>query len=145
MENMKTVKIVTLGNPSGFEILSHKEWINRLESEFKQRCDNPIAFTHLPILMNQEIESEKEEILIELSKIKECDIVIVNLANAEHDDSTLIKLGILIGLNICNLNKFTHVVGIGSQLPTNPWLKGVLTHFEESVEDAADYIINYLI
>lgn len=80
----------------------------------------------------------------DMCQIMDSDIMVVNLENISDSIGTCIELGIAAAMNTFGY-KYIYVVGIGSSDIDSPWLSSVVFHREETLEDAAEYIKNYLL
>lgn len=77
-----------------------------------------------------------------ISKISNCDVVILNLDDL--DDKTKYEIVAINTINVIS-NKHIFVVGYGKQTDLPQFIKDVLFHTSNTIEDAVDYIVTILI
>ncbi len=144
---MKNYKIFTSGKMSGYSRDDQMYWSLGLEDTIREMTDKRVTFIHPPEFYetdNCSDSMEKEAREWEINQLKDSDIVVMNLGNIENSVSTLIELGILTAINnFCEKHIF--VVGIGNANINHPWIKLGVNHIESTINEAADYIINYLL
>lgn len=138
---MKNYKIFTAGKTSGFSYPQQMEWRNQLEGLIRSKCDKSVFFIHPPIFYPH---GGREAMEWDMCQIMDSDIMVVNLENISDSIGTCIELGIAAAMNMFGY-KYIYVVGIGSSDIDSPWLSSVVFHREETLEDAAEYIKNYLL
>ena len=141
------IKIYTAGKMSGTSFEEQMKWRNELQYQLQKFADTPITFIHPPLYYNYDEINHKTEAEIkeyELSKIRECDIVVVNLADINTTVGTHFELGFINALNMFG-NKHVYVIGIGDMDNVHPWIELSIFRHEPDIESACDYIINYLL
>lgn len=145
MSGIKTYKIFTAGKMGGLTYSEQMKWRNRIESIIRARTDKSLIFIHPPnYYQYDDGVSETEKKVWEMSQIKDSDIVIMDLATIKDSIGTHIEIGLIEGMNQFGY-KHIHIVGIGEPNTDHPWISQSILHREDTLEDAADYIINYLL
>ena len=140
-------KIFTSGKMGGLDLKEQMRWRLEIEKLITSGTDKEIIFIHPPLFyqykendLNNDIESRNWEI----NQLIDSDIVIVDLTTIADSIGTHIELGIIESINrTCNKNIF--VVGVGQPNINHPWISLGIFHQENTLEDAAKYIINYLL
>ena len=137
----------------GLTYQQQMEWRSRIEHEVKLRTDKNVTFIHPPMFYNcetpvsesEKCQLEKEIMDWDICQIKDSDILIVNLDNIHSSIGTHFELGVVHTINSTS-DKHIYVIGIGNaEGELYPWIKLSLHRHENSVEEAADYITNYLL
>ncbi len=145
MNEIKTYKIFTAGKMGGLSYQEQMGWRNRIETIVRARTDKSLVFIHPPnYYQYDDGVSETEKKVWEMSQIKDSDIVIVDLTTIKDSIGTHIEIGLIEGMNQFG-NKHIHIVGIGEPNTDHPWIQMGILHKENTLEDLADYIINYLL
>lgn len=129
----------------GLSYNKQMQWRKDLENILRARCDKSLVFVHPPMFYQYRNEiNEKEAREWEINQLKDSDIVVVDLTTIADSIITHIELGILEAMNEFGY-KHIHLIGIGKPNISHTWIQmGMLRH-ENILEDAADYIINYLL
>lgn len=143
MIQIKTYKIFTSGKMGGLSFHEQMEWREAIQNLITERTEKDIIFVHPPIFYqykDDDIESREWEI----SQLQDSDIVIVDLSTIADSIGTHIELGIIEAINQTG-NKHIYTVGIGKPNIKHPWISLGIFHQEDTLEDAADYITQYLI
>lgn len=141
----KTYKIFTAGKMGGLTYEEQMKWRKDIEQKIKWRTDENVVFIHPPQFYSYTDRiSETEKKTWKMSQIKDSDIVIVNLSNIEDSIGTHIELGLIDGMNQFGYKQI-HVVGIGKPNTNHPWIELSMLHQEDLIEDAAAYIVDYLL
>lgn len=141
---MKNYKIFTVGEIAGIPYRRQMEWRDELETSLRNESDKSVTFIHLPMFYNNNSIKSKEARDWVINQIKDSDIVVVNLNSIENSVETLFELGIITTINNSSY-KHINAVGIGNANINHPWIQLCVNHIEETIEETADYIINYLL
>lgn len=144
---MKTYKIFTAGKMGGLTYKQQMDWRNKIENLIASSTDKSVVFIHPPKYYqycDNNVEQDIESRIWETNQLKDCDIVIVDLRTIADSIGTHVELGIVEAINTIS-NKFVYVIGIGEPNIDHPWISQSVFHREDTLEDAADYIINYLL
>lgn len=88
--------------------------------------------------------NEREAREWEISQLRDSDIVVVDLTTIADSIGTHIELGIIEAMNEFGY-KHIHMIGIGKPNADHPWIQTGLLKQVDTPEDAADYIVNYLL
>lgn len=141
-------KIYTAGKMSGTSLDKQMSWRYELEHKLKNYADGKqIKFIHPPLFYNYETDNHRTEREIkewELNHLADCDIVVVNLEGIESSIGTHMELGFVDAIN-SNCAKHIYVVGIGDESALHPWLKLSLFRCAEDINDACQFILEYLL
>lgn len=143
----KVFKIYTAGKMGGLTYEQQMGWRKHIEELIKAHSDANIVFVHPPEFYQYGEnlhKSEKEAMDWDLSQIKDSDIVVVDLSTIADSIGTHIELGVVNAMNQFGY-KHIHVVGVGTPNTDHPWLSLSLLRQEDDLEDAADYIVDYLL
>ncbi|MBS6715337.1 MAG: hypothetical protein KH231_07725 [Dialister sp.] len=152
---MREYKIYTAGKMGGWSYETQMGWRKCLEHEVKdnvQYTGNRVKFFHPPEFYTYDSEykvyqSEKEVQTWDLNHIAESDIVAVYLQDIETSIGTLFELGFIHHLNQYR-DKQIYVIGIGGDSGVkelHPWISMEMHRVEKTINDAAEYITDYLI
>ena len=144
---MKTFKIFTAGKMGGLDYKSQMNWRNKIEELITSISDKPISFIHPPLYYQykeNDINNDVESKTWEINQLIDSDIVIVDLSTISDSIGTHIELGIIEAVNKIT-NKNIYVVGVGKPNVNHPWISLGMFHQEDTLEEAADFIINYLL
>lgn len=142
---MEQYKIYTLGKTEGLTYEQQMGWRKQLESLIREKTDVNIAFIHPPMYYNCDgrCYNGREAKLWNLRQIYNSDIVIVNLYDIEKSIDDIYWLGVIDAINSLG-NKLIHIIGIGEFM--QPWIiDSTLLRQESSLEDTAEYVVNYLL
>lgn len=147
-------KIYTAGKMAGLSLYDQMEWRKRIENSVRCAANNvgisqsKINFVHPPMFYQYGetyFQSEKEVKDWDLNQVRCSDIVIVDLDTIETSIGTHYELGMVDAVNSFG-NKHIFVIGIGGEDKIlHPWIEDTLHRRESNYEDAADYIVNYLL
>lgn len=142
---IKTYKIFTAGKMGGLSYAEQIEWRKNFENILNERCDKSLIFIHPPMFYQYGNEmNEREARMWEINQLKDSDIVVVDLSTIADSIGTHIELGIIEAMNEFGY-KHIHLIGVGEPNVNHPWIQmGMLRH-ENTLEDAAEYITNYLL
>lgn len=141
------IKIYTAGKMSGLSFEEQMQWRAELEYKLRKITDEPVTFIHPPSYYNYENKFHNTESEIkewELNKIRECDIVVVNLDGIADSIGTHIELGFINGVNMLG-GKHIYVVGIGKAENLHPWIELSMLRVEPDIDSACWYINDYLL
>ena len=141
------IKLYTAGKMSGIPFEDQMKWRSEFEYTLRKFTDEPLSFIHPPMYYNYEHLNHKTEAEIkewELNKIRECDIVVVDLNDINTTVGTHIELGFINAVNMLG-GKHIYVVGIGDTKDIHPWIDLSLLRCEPDIESACRYITEYLL
>lgn len=151
---MKQFKIYTAGKMAGLDAYDQMEWRTRIARSIMNAMNevglphSSVKFIHPPMYYqyNESFhKSEKEVKDWDLSQVRNSDVVIVNLDDVESSIGTHYELGIVDAVNSFG-GKHIFVIGIGGEgKDLHPWIEETLHRREPDYQDAADYIVNYLL
>lgn len=142
---MKTYKIFTAGKMGGLSYDEQMKWRKDFETVLRSRCDKSLTFVHPPMFYQYGDETnEREAREWEINQLKDSDIVVVDLTTIADNISTHIELGIIEAMNEFGY-KHIHLIGIGEQNVSHPWIQMGMLRTESTLKDAADYISIYLL
>ena len=144
---MKTYKIYTAGKMGGLPVDEQMHWREELERLVRQKSDKSIVFVHPPAFFRygeQFHKSENEARIWDMTQIRESDVVAVDLTTIADSIGTQQELGFIEAMNEFGY-KHIYTIGIGVPNTDHPWVSLALTRREDNIEDAADYIVNYLL
>ncbi len=146
----KTFKIFTCG--SSFDAYEDKDWRNKFERMLHQSTDKDVTFVHPPYyyeyLDNTELlESANAHLKWETNHILNSDVIVINTDriadSAQCEIELAIELGFILGANRTGRN--ITVVGFGEKEIEHPWIQSCFSHFEKTMEDTVDYIVNLVL
>lgn len=142
------IKIYTAGKMAGLTYKQQMEWREKLEKLVYERTSDPVKFIHPPRFYSYSYpthKSEREVMDWDLGHLKECDIVAVNLEGITTSIGTHFELATVNALNQSG-NKHIYTIGFNkSDQNLHPWIELSLHRYENTIEEAADYIAQYLI
>lgn len=128
--------------------LSHDDqmkWRKDFETILRSRCDKHLTFIHPPMFYQYGDEmNEREARGWEINQLKDSDIVVVDLTTIADSIGTHMELGIVEAMNEFGY-KHINVVGVGAPNTNHPWIPLSVFRCEDTLEDAADFIIDYLL
>lgn len=147
----KEFKIYTVGKMKGISIKEQNAWRMEIEEAIKYHTDMldiPVQFVHPSWFYEYDRafhKTEREVYEWELNQLADSDIVIVNLDGIEDSVGSHMELGFIEALNQYS-QRHIYVIAIG-KMPEDlhPWLKEVVFRHETNIEDAAEYIVDYLL
>lgn len=133
---------------AGLTYEEQMRWRYKIEALIKSKTSRQITFVHPPVFYtydNHFHQSEREVKDWDINQVRDSDIVIVNLDGVNSSVGTHYELSLIDAINSFG-NKHIYLIGIGkSEEPIHPWIQCSLHRHEEDFEDAADYIIGYLL
>lgn len=142
------IKIYTAGKMLGLTYQEQMDWRYKIENMIENKTDQLIKFIHPPLVYNYIEPSHKTEQEVmnwDLSHLKDCDIVIVNLEEIESSIGTIFEMAAANELNHSG-HKHIYIVGFGhTDKSLHPWIELSLHRKEDTLEDAADYVAEYLL
>lgn len=146
---MKEYKIYTCGKMSGIPFEEQIGWRLKFEKALRGLLDGncTVKFIHPPFYYNYEDEkhkTEKEVLEWEMTQLHDCDIVVVNLDKIDSTTGSHMELGAVQGINRFG-GKHIFVVGFGSKNNLHPWIEETCLRIEDNIDDAADFVVNYLL
>lgn len=141
---MKNYRIFTIGDTVDMSYHKQMEWREKLETSILDMSDKSITFIHLPMFYDNNSIKTKEARDWVINQLKESDIVVVNLKSIDDSIESLFELGIITAINSFAYKNIS-VVGIGDTNTNHSWVQLSLNHTEKTIEETADYIINYLL
>lgn len=145
---MKEFKIYTAGKMAGLTYEEMMEWRHKIAAEINYRTVMPIKFIHppryfLPGVYPQELESKVKE--WDINQVKNSDIVIVCLDGVNSSAGTHFELSMVDAINSMT-DKHIFVVSVGEEENgLHPWIADSIHYRAKSFEDAAEYIVTYLL
>lgn len=147
-------KIYTAGKMAGLDFCEQMGWRRNIENVIRQVADNrgvpqsKFQFVHPPEYYQYGtyyFQSEKEVKDWDLNQVRNSDIIIVDLDTIDDSIGTHFELGMADAVNSFG-NKHIFVIGIGDKnKELHPWILESLHRREETYEDAARYIVDYLL
>ena len=143
----RTFKIYTAGKMGGLTYEQQMGWRKQIETLIRNRSDANVVFVHPPEFYRYGEnlhKSEAEAMEWDLAQIKDSDIVIVDLSTIADSTGTHIELGVANVMNQFGY-KHIHIIGVGKPNTEHPWIPLCLLRQEDELEDAADYISDYLL
>ena len=144
---MKTYKIFTAGKMGGLSYDQQIAWRREIEDLIKKATTKSVAFVHPPMFYQykeNDPQNDVESMNWEISQLIDSDIVIVDLSTISGSIGTHMELGAIAAVNKVS-SKNIYVVGFGKPDTEHPWIENGVFHSEETAEDVADYIVNYLL
>lgn len=145
---MKEYKVYTCGKMSGIPYEKQMDWRYKIEELIKAKTNKSVTFIHPPLFYGYHMEMHKSEREVkewELNQVCDSDIVIVNIDDVNTSIGSHFEMGAVYGANVAG-NKHITVIGFGnSKSEIHPWIDLSFLRFEESIEDAAEYIATYLL
>ena len=144
---MKRYKIYTAGRMSGLTYEQQMGWRSQIEKLIRDKSDANIVFVHPPQYYNyekHEHQTDAEVKIWDLSQVRDSDLVILNLENIAESSGTQYELGVVESMNSFG-SKHIHLIGVGHPDTDHPWIGLSLLRREDTLEDAAEYITNYLL
>lgn len=143
----KTYKIYTAGKMGGLTYDEQMSWRKQIEKLIRDRTNKDVEFVHPPRFYQYGRgfhKTEREVRMWDISNVKDSDIVIVDLSTISDSIGTHIELGVIEAMNEFGY-KHIHLIGVGKPNTEHPWIMDGLLRWEESLEDAAEYIATYLL
>lgn len=144
---MKAYKIFTAGKMGGLDYEQQMSWRTEVENLITSASDKPITFVHPPMYYQykeNDSDNDIESKIWETNQLKDSDIVVVDLSTIADSIGTHMELGIIEAINSTS-NKFIYVVGIGKPNINHPWISQCVFHREDTIKEAADYIVSHLL
>lgn len=142
------IKIYTAGKMAGLTYNKQMDWRYKIEKGIESKTDQLIKFIHPPLYYNYIEPSHKTEREVmdwDLSHLKDCDIVVVNLEGITESTETHFELATANAINASGC-KHIYVVAFGEpEKSLHPWIELSLHRRENTLEEAVDYIVNYLL
>lgn len=143
----RRIKIYTCGKMSGTTFESQMKWRIDFDDSIREALevhdiDANVVIIHPPLYYNYVdpcYKSQREIFEWEMAQVCDSDIVVVNLDNVGTSVGACMELGAVKG---CDKKIF--VIGIGDESNLHPWIKESCLRIEDNIDDAADYIVNYL-
>lgn len=144
---MKQYKIYTIGKVYGLTYEQQMEWRKQLESLIHEKTDISVSFVHPPMYYDYNDgdyrRNEREIKSWCIGQIYSSDIVIVNLDGIASSIEAIYEVGVVDTINSIG-NKFIYGIGVGKY--AHSWEIGsTFLRKEISLEDAAEYVVNYLL
>lgn len=127
----------------GLSLHEQMDWRTKIQNLIMSATDRNIIFVHPP-LFYQYKDDDIESRAWEMSQLQDSDIVIVDLTTIADSIGTHMELGMIEAINQTS-NKHIYTVGVGKPNTNHPWISLGIFHQEDTLEDAADYILQYLI
>lgn len=142
-----TYKIYTAGKMGGLPFKEQMAWRKEIENKIRNRSEAKITFVHPPLFYTYGENlhhSEREVMVWDLSQVADCDILIVDLSTISSSIGTIMEIGAAEAINQFG-NKHIHVIGVGKPDTSHPWINEAMLRTETNIDDAIDYIVNYLL
>ena len=138
---MDKLKIYLSGRMSGLSFEEYTGWRKQVISYF-----NNIDFSDIKIFdpttyynyKNKEHKTEKEIMLFEMRKVRESDVLLVNLNGINKSVGTIFE--VMEG----SYNNKT-IIAFGDASKVHPWLLEKIDRVEDNFSDACDYIARFLL
>ena len=150
----KSFKIYTAGKMAGLSSEKQHEWRRKVENSIRNVTEllnmpqSNISFIHPPLFYEygeNYHQSEREVKNWDLNQVRQSDIVIVNLDNVDSSIGTHYELATVDAVNAFG-GKHIFVIGVGGECKElHPWIADTLHRREPNYDDAARYIVNYLL
>ena len=150
----KEIKIYTCGKMKGLTYEEQMSWRNNIqrliENRFKYSYDGStkLTFVHPPQYYRYDKDYQKSEREImewELNQIRDTDILIINAEGIGESVGSHFEMGVAWSMNHFG-NKYISVIGINeNEECLHPWIQESFLRVEDSMSDAADFIVEYLI
>ena len=144
----RTYQIYTCGKMGGTSYAEQMEWRRRIDHEIIIRRNHAsVKFVHPPLYYNYERKlhhSEREIMEFSLAKVRQSDIVVVNLDGINSSVGSCYEIATAISVNNFG-DKHIFIIGIGDDSNVHPWIKDSLSRCEKDIISAAEYIAAYLI
>ena len=141
-------KIYTAGKMLGITYEDQMSWRYEAERKIENKTDELIRFIHPPLFYNYDTPTHKTEREVmdwDLSHLKDCDIVVVNLEGIEDSTGTHYELATVNAINSAG-SRHIYVIGFGSpKTELHPWIELSLHRKEDTLDGATDYICRYLL
>jgi len=151
---MKEYVIYTAGKMNGLEYTEQMQWRLAVEKAIghaiADRSFNVCAkYIHPPLYYEYGAKfqnSEKEVKEWDTTRVMQSDIVIVNTDHVADSTGTHYELALCDAVNRLT-DKHIFVIGVGSTSPEDlhPWIADSIMRYEETIEEAAQYIVDYLL
>lgn len=141
------MKIYTVGKMSGLPYEKQMGWRTELEYTLNKFTDEPVTVINPPLFYNYEAHNHRSEAEIkewELSKLRECDIVVVNLDGIDSSVGSHFELAFADAINQFG-GRHIFVIGIGDDSNVHPWIRESLFRTEATAEAASRFIAEYLV
>lgn len=141
----KTFKIFTAGKMGGLSYREQMDWRRELEHKiYDIIAPSTINFIHPPLFFDYSSPNQEMAKQWEINQLINSDIVVFNLSNIQDSLGTIMELGIIEGINRVRERKI-FTVGIGVPNFEHPWLESALFKRTYTVEEAAEFIVDYLL
>ena len=141
---MERYKIFTAGKMGGLSHLEQMEWRRKLEELIRLKTDKKITFIHPPLFFDYDFSDQSAAKEWELNQIMESDIVVFDLSNIKESIGTHIEMGVIHTVNRFP-GKHITTIGIGKPNTDHPWIKSGFFYSVDDIEEAADFIVTYLL
>lgn len=145
---MKEFKIYTAGKMAGLTYDDMMYWRRRIVQEVGCRTDKKLKFIHPPLyFVPGDYPHEREGKVKEwdINQVKNSDIVIVNLNGVNSSAGTHFELSMVDAINSMT-DRHIFVVSVGEEENgLHPWIADSIHYRAKSFEDAAEYIVAYLL
>lgn len=146
---MKEFKIYTCGKMSGLTFGQQMSWRLQMQELVNSKTDKRVVFIHPPLYYNYDTQMHKDEREVmdwEINQVCKSDIIVVDLNGIEESIGSHFELGAAIGANITGGRQIS-IIGVGDVdiEKLHPWIGLSMLRHERTYEDAADYIVGYLL
>lgn len=145
---MKEYKIYTAGKMAGLTYNEMMMWREHIEELVAERTSKIIKFIHppkyfLPGNYTKKFEGKVKE--WDINQVKNSDIVIVNLDGVNSSAGTHFELSMVDAINSMT-DRHIFVVAVGEEKSgLHPWIEDSIHYRAKSFDDAAEYIVMYLL
>ena len=139
-------RIYTCGKMKGLTYEEAMSWREKVELEIRFLTDKAMCI-HPPRYYSYQEQNQKTEREIfeyELSQVKNCDVLIVNLADIEQSVGSCFEIATAVAANNMG-GHHTYIIGIGSPAGHHPWILESCMRIEPDEHSAAEYIAGYLL
>ena len=144
---MKTYKIYTAGKMGGLPLYQQMEWRMKLEQLVKTQTNEIVQFIHPPMFYTYGGNKHKTDDEVrewDLAQVRDSDIVVFDLSTISSSIGTIMELATVAAMNQFG-NKHIFAVGVGKPDTDHPWIGSCLIRQEDTLEDAARFILDYLL
>ena len=147
---MREILVYTCGNMGETTFDEQIAWRTKIENLVQKTISGyvipKVTFIHPPIYYNYEEKNHKTEREIldwEMMQLHKCDVLVVNFDKINTTTGSHMELGAVNGINRFG-DKYIFVIGFGKTNGVHPWILESCNRIEDTVEDVASYISNYI-
>ena len=131
----------------GISLYQQMEWRMKLEQLVKNQTNESVRFIHPPVFYTYGEDLHKTDSEVrewDLAQVKDSDIVVFDLSTISSSIGTIMELATVDAMNQFGY-KHIFSIGVGKPDTEHPWITSCLLRQEDTLEDAANYITNYLL